>query len=95
MYVTSSEKLRYVLPTMEFRNLFAKRRVWLVLVRPEFTGTLAIKSGRHPILEGVHAAGTLVPNDVYCSEASSFQIVQGPKSVVSLFHDFTIDKKFK
>ncbi|KAI0089898.1 muts domain V-domain-containing protein [Irpex rosettiformis] len=47
------------------------------IVRPEFTGTLAIKSGRHPILEGVQAAGTLVPNDVYCSEASSFQIVDG------------------
>lgn len=48
-------------------------------VRPEFTGTLAIKSGRHPILEGIQSAGTLVPNDVYCCEASSFQIVQGPK----------------
>ncbi|THH23175.1 hypothetical protein EUX98_g8002 [Antrodiella citrinella] len=41
-------------------------------------GTLAIKAGRHPILEGVQAAGTLVPNDVYCCEASAFQIVQGP-----------------
>ncbi|KAH9923367.1 muts domain V-domain-containing protein [Fomitopsis serialis] len=47
-------------------------------VRPEFTGTLAIKAGRHPILETVQSAGTLVPNDVYCSEAASFQIVQGP-----------------
>lgn len=55
----------------------------LFLVRPEFTGTLAIKAGRHPILEGVQAAGTLVPNDVYCCEASSFQIVQGPKWVPS------------
>ncbi|KAH8101458.1 muts domain V-domain-containing protein [Cristinia sonorae] len=51
-------------------------------VRPEFTGTLAIKAGRHPILEGVQAAGTLVPNDVYCCEASSFQIVQGPNMSV-------------
>ena len=50
-------------------------------VRPEFTGTLAIKSGRHPILETVQAAGALVPNDVYCCESSSFQIVQGPKYV--------------
>ena len=53
-------------------------------MRPEFTGTLAIKSGRHPILEGVQAAGTLVPNDVYCCESSCFQIVQGPKFVLSL-----------
>ncbi|KIP02571.1 hypothetical protein PHLGIDRAFT_26530 [Phlebiopsis gigantea 11061_1 CR5-6] len=47
------------------------------ILRPEFTGTLAIKSGRHPILEGVQSAGTLVPNDVYCCESSCFQIVQG------------------
>lgn len=48
-------------------------------VRPEFTGTLAIKAGRHPVLECVQSASTLVPNDVYCCESSSFQIVQGPK----------------
>ncbi|KAI0063070.1 hypothetical protein BV25DRAFT_1854649 [Artomyces pyxidatus] len=47
-------------------------------VRPEFTGTLAIKAGRHPILETVKSAGILVPNDVYCSESSCFQIIQGP-----------------
>ncbi len=52
-----------------------------ISVRPEFTGTLAIKAGRHPILEGVQSAGTLVPNDVYCCETSCFQIVQGPKCV--------------
>ncbi|KAN0101113.1 MutS domain V domain containing protein [Tylopilus felleus] len=48
------------------------------IIRPEFTGTLAVKSGRHPILETVHAAGTLVANDIYCCDASHFQIVQGP-----------------
>ncbi|KAL4071210.1 muts domain V-domain-containing protein [Scleroderma yunnanense] len=48
------------------------------IIRPEFTGTLAVKSGRHPILETVQAAGTLVPNDIYCCDASHFQIVQGP-----------------
>jgi len=49
-----------------------------LIVRPEFTGTLAIKSGRHPILETVQSAGNLVPNDVYCDDSSSFQIIQGP-----------------
>ncbi|KAJ7452111.1 DNA mismatch repair protein MutS [Mycena galericulata] len=48
------------------------------IIRPEFTGTLAIKSGRHPILETIKSAGTLVPNDVYCDDSCSFQIVQGP-----------------
>ncbi|KAK7055436.1 muts 4 [Favolaschia claudopus] len=50
------------------------------IIRPEFTGTLAIKSGRHPILETMKSAGTLVPNDVYCDDSSSFQIVQGPNT---------------
>ncbi len=49
------------------------------LARPEFTGTLAIKSGRHPILENVQSVGMLVPNDVYCSDCTAFQVIQGPK----------------
>lgn len=52
------------------------------LVRPEFTGTLAIKSGRHPILENVQSAGMLVPNDVYCSDCTAFQVIHGPKWVI-------------
>lgn len=47
-------------------------------MRPEFTGTFAVKAGRHPILETVQAAGTLVSNDIYCCDSSHFQIVQGP-----------------
>ncbi|KAF5385565.1 hypothetical protein D9757_006793 [Collybiopsis confluens] len=48
------------------------------IMRPEFTGTLAVKSGRHPILETIQSAGTLVPNDIYCDDSSSFQTIQGP-----------------
>lgn len=47
-------------------------------VRPEFTGTLAIKAGRHPILGIVKTAGALVPNDTYCCDSSSFQLIRGP-----------------
>ncbi|KAL1952427.1 hypothetical protein VTO73DRAFT_1576 [Trametes versicolor] len=57
---------------------FAHASILRNYVRPEFTGTLAIKGGRHPVLESVQSAGAMVPNDVYCCEASSFQIVQGP-----------------
>ncbi|KAF9523645.1 muts domain V-domain-containing protein [Crepidotus variabilis] len=57
---------------------FAHVSIMRNYVRPEFTGTLAIKSGRHPILETLTSAGTLVPNDVYCDNASCFQIIQGP-----------------
>ena len=57
------------------------RNMNILKVRPEFTGTLAIKSGRHPIMETFYHAGTLVSNDVYCDDSSSFQIIQGPKYI--------------
>ncbi|CAO3638969.1 unnamed protein product [Cunninghamella blakesleeana] len=48
-------------------------------VRPEFTNTLAIKSGRHPILETTFIAKEdLISNDTYTSISSSFQIITGP-----------------
>lgn len=46
-------------------------------MRPEFTDTLAIKQGRHPILERM--AGQLpVSNNSYISEGSNFVIITGP-----------------
>ncbi|KAF1802621.1 muts domain V-domain-containing protein [Mucor lusitanicus] len=47
------------------------------LVRPEFSNTLAIKSGRHPILECILLV-PVVPNDTFTSLSSSFQFVTGP-----------------
>ncbi|XP_027857440.1 mutS protein homolog 4 [Xiphophorus couchianus] len=46
-------------------------------VRPEFTDTLAIKQGRHPILERM-ARQQPVSNNTYISEGSNFVIVTGP-----------------
>lgn len=46
-------------------------------VRPEFTDTLAIKQGRHPILERV-AGQQPVSNNSYISEGSNFVIITGP-----------------
>ncbi|XP_061751268.1 mutS protein homolog 4 isoform X1 [Nerophis ophidion] len=46
-------------------------------VRPEFTDTLAIKQGRHPILERM-ARQQLVSNNCYVSEGSNFVIITGP-----------------
>ena len=68
----------------EFHALTSIAHLRGFVVRPEFTGTLAIKGGRHPVLECVQSAGATIPNDVYCCEASSFQIVQGPKLVLIL-----------
>lgn len=52
--------------------------------RPEFTGTLAIKAGRHPILSIIKTAGALVPNDTYCCDSSSFQLIRGPKLGIAI-----------
>ncbi|TKS86444.1 MutS protein -like protein 4 [Collichthys lucidus] len=46
-------------------------------VRPEFTDTLAIKQGRHPILERM-ARQQPVSNNSYISEGSNFVIITGP-----------------
>lgn len=45
-------------------------------VRPQLTDTLAIKSARHPIKERVQSA-RFVPNDVYATQTSRFQIITG------------------
>ncbi|KAF9097154.1 MutS protein msh4 [Mortierella sp. AD031] len=46
-------------------------------IRPEFTSTLVIKQGRHPILEQLYSTA-FVPNDTYAGSANTFQIITGP-----------------
>ncbi|XP_055883889.1 mutS protein homolog 4-like [Biomphalaria glabrata] len=46
-------------------------------VCPEFTDTLAIKQGFHPILQKI-SPDTVVPNDTYASEHSNFVVITGP-----------------
>ncbi|KAI8580090.1 hypothetical protein K450DRAFT_280310 [Umbelopsis ramanniana AG] len=46
-------------------------------VRPEFSDTLAIMAGRHPIRERVSCT-QFVPNDIFASDTTNFQIVTGP-----------------
>ncbi|KAJ3389007.1 MutS protein msh4 [Entophlyctis sp. JEL0112] len=49
-------------------------------VRPEFTGTYAVKSGRHPVKERiVDLTGCqFIPNDVYCAAGSNVLVISGP-----------------
>lgn len=47
------------------------------LVRPEFTDTLAIKQGWHPILEKI-AMEKPVSNNTYLTEGNNFVIITGP-----------------
>ncbi|KAM4722963.1 mutS protein homolog 4 [Rhinophrynus dorsalis] len=46
-------------------------------VRPEFTDTLAIKQGWHPILENI-SMGKPVANNTYITEGNNFIILTGP-----------------
>lgn len=55
-------------------NYFA---VFVSLVRPEFTDTLAIKQGWHPVLEKISLEKP-VANDTYITEGSNFIIITGP-----------------
>lgn len=45
-------------------------------IRPELTDTLAIKAGRHPVGEKIHNE-KYIPNDVYATQQSRFQIITG------------------
>ncbi|KAF9261928.1 hypothetical protein L218DRAFT_980745 [Marasmius fiardii PR-910] len=74
----ASEAVALIDMLWSFSHVAISEYYFRTTLRPEFTGTLAIKSGRHPILETVKSGGTLVPNDVYCDDSSSFQIIQGP-----------------
>ena len=44
--------------------------------RPEIARTLAVKAGRHPIREKIHAEKH-IPNDAYATQQSRFQIITG------------------
>ena len=55
---------------------FAQLVTTLDYCRPDLTEVLAIKSGRHPIREKIHA-DKFVPNDAYATQQGRFQIITG------------------
>lgn len=80
--VWSQKKVRiiiYLLLLYLIINIYISIFFIYNLVRPEFTNTLAIKSGRHPVLETTFVSkDDLISNDTYASISSSFQIITGP-----------------
>ncbi|KAG9336429.1 hypothetical protein JZ751_002776, partial [Albula glossodonta] len=56
---------------------FSEHTTFSQHVRPEFTDTLAIKQGRHPILERISGQQPM-SNNSYISEGSNFIIITGP-----------------
>lgn len=46
-------------------------------VKPEITPALAIKAGRHPLMEKIRKGDRFIPNDMYSTQQSRFQIITG------------------
>ncbi|KAL7984983.1 hypothetical protein Chor_003553 [Crotalus horridus] len=70
-------KLSDTVSMLDMLQSFAHACTLSDYVRPEFTDTLAIKQGWHPVLEKVHFEKP-VPNDTYITEGSNFIIITGP-----------------
>ena len=70
-------KLTECVAVMDMLHAFAHACTLSDYVRPEFTDTLAIKQGRHPILEKI-AMDSPIPNNTYASADSNFTIITGP-----------------
>lgn len=76
------DKITNVCPAMHTTSLGIKILIFKNLlcfssVRPEFTDTLAIKQGWHPILEKISVEKP-VANNTYITEGSNFLIITGP-----------------
>lgn len=77
--VISLKYERYVHTTksLSVNTLIFQNIPFFSLVRPEFTDTLAIKQGWHPILEKISVEKP-VANNTYITEGSNFVIITGP-----------------
>ncbi|KAK2193937.1 hypothetical protein NP493_4g02025 [Ridgeia piscesae] len=78
-------KLTECISMIDMIVAFAHNCTLFHYVRPEFTDTIAIKQGRHPILEKI-TVDAITPNNVvnqflllqYASEESNFVVITGP-----------------
>lgn len=69
-------KISEAIALLDMMASFAQTVTTQNYTRPDLTPTLAIKSGRHPIHEKIHG-DKYVPNDVYATPQSRFQIITG------------------
>ncbi|XP_077189415.1 mutS protein homolog 4 isoform X2 [Paroedura picta] len=70
-------KLSDTVSMLDMLQSFAHACTLSDYVRPEFTDTLAIKHGWHPVLEQISFEKP-VPNNTYITEGSNFIILTGP-----------------
>ena len=69
-------RIREAIALLDMLAAFAQISTTREYCRPERTGALAVKDGRHPIHEVVHKA-KFVPNDAYATQQNRFQIITG------------------
>eukprot|EP00808_Paulinella_micropora_P018136 g61784.t1 len=74
-----AESLAYLDMICCFVGIVSAKENW---VRPRFTeeGPIAIKAGRHPVLEEALPMDSLVPNDIFLDQRSTMMIVTGPNA---------------
>ncbi|KAL3476769.1 muts domain V-domain-containing protein [Aspergillus californicus] len=69
-------KVSEAIAMLDMLTAFAQLATANEYIRPELTDVLAIKSGRHPIREKIHAK-KFIPNDAYATKQTRFQIITG------------------
>ncbi|KAL4884433.1 muts domain V-domain-containing protein [Aspergillus karnatakaensis] len=69
-------KVSEAISMLDMLAAFAQLATTNEYIRPELTDVLAIKSGRHPIREKIHAK-KYIPNDAYATRRTRFQIITG------------------
>lgn len=69
-------KVSEAIAMLDMLAAFAQLTTFHDYIRPELTDALAIKAGRHPIREKIHA-NKFIPNDAYATQQSRFQIITG------------------
>jgi len=75
-HMSSLFKISESIAMLDMMTAFAHLVTSHEYVRPSIRDTLATKSGRHPIREKVQSR-TFIPNDVYASQQTRFQIITG------------------
>ena len=69
-------KISEAIALLDMMASFAQLVTTQDYVRPELTDALAIRSGRHPIIEKIHSL-KYVPNDAFATQQTRFQIITG------------------
>ncbi|XP_064469995.1 mutS protein homolog 4-like [Ornithodoros turicata] len=70
-------KLAEVVSNVDFLHSLAETCTLSDYVCPEFTDTLCIRGGRHPLLEKV-GMQPFVPNDTFATKDTNFVVITGP-----------------